>query len=128
VNTEPTGYTVCVEGVTEPGSFRSLGHALGSLWTTLRILPIGWAQYEAYRYFFGPGAVERTEALLERDGEMVLAFTMAGRSHAVRLRRGADAAPQLAPKALPLLDNPEVAALLLHEDGPCPHEEEGCCA
>ncbi|MDH6578936.1 hypothetical protein [Kitasatospora sp. MAP5-34] len=77
--------TVSIEGITEPATFSRLPDALAALWEALRVLPLGWTQYEAYRYFFGPGAVERVEAFLERDGELTLSFAMAGRSHAVRV-------------------------------------------
>ncbi|MER5641205.1 hypothetical protein ABT095_30180 [Kitasatospora sp. NPDC002227] len=77
--------TVCIEGITAPASFAHLADALAALWEALRVLPLGWNQYEAYRYFFGPGAVERVEAFLERDGELTLSFAMAGETYAVRL-------------------------------------------
>lgn len=78
--------TVSIEDITEPATFSRLPDALEALWEALRVLPLGWTQYEAYRYFFGPGAVERVAEFLERDGELTLSFAMAGRSHAVRVR------------------------------------------
>jgi len=77
--------TVSIEDITAPATFSQLPDALAALWEALRVLPLGWTQYEAYRYFFGPGAVERVEAFLERDGQLILSFSMAGRSHAVRV-------------------------------------------
>jgi len=79
------GYTVSIEDVTGPATFRRLPDALDALWQSLRVLPLGWTQNEAYRYFFGPGAVERVEGFLARDGELALTFTMAGRPHSVRI-------------------------------------------
>lgn len=79
------GFTVSIEDVTGPATFTRLPDALAALWESLRVLPLGWSQYEAYRYFFGPGVVERVEAFLARDGEFGLTFAMAGRTHAVRL-------------------------------------------
>ncbi|GAA2149261.1 hypothetical protein GCM10009760_42160 [Kitasatospora kazusensis] len=77
--------TVSIEGITAPATFQRLPDALAALWEALRVLPLGWTQYEAYRYFFGPGAVQRVEGFLERDGELTLSFALAGRSHAVRV-------------------------------------------
>jgi hypothetical protein len=77
--------TVSIDGITEPATFSRLPDALAALWEALRVLPLGWTQYEAYRYFFGAGAVERVQAFLDRDGELTLSFAMAGRSHAVRV-------------------------------------------
>ncbi|GAA2751502.1 MULTISPECIES: hypothetical protein [Kitasatospora] len=84
--TVPRVYTVSIEDITEPATFSRLPDAVAALWESLRVLPLGWTQYEAYRYFFGPGAVERVEDFLSREGELVLSFRMAGRSHAVRVR------------------------------------------
>ncbi|GAA4865481.1 hypothetical protein ACGFX4_30270 [Kitasatospora sp. NPDC048365] len=81
----PKGYTVSIEDITEPATFTRLPDALDALWQSLRVLPLGWTQYEAYRYFFGPGAVERVETFLARDGRLTLSFHMAGRAHAIRL-------------------------------------------
>lgn len=78
--------TVEIEGITEPAQFTNLGAAVTALWESLRALPLGWEQYQAYALFFGEGAVERVEEFLERDGELTLSFAMAGQSHAVRVR------------------------------------------
>ncbi|GAA3024864.1 hypothetical protein GCM10020229_75470 [Kitasatospora albolonga] len=82
--TGPTpSYTVEIEDVTAPAVFARLPDALAALWEALRVLPLGWTQYEAYRYFLGPGAVDRVTESLERDGELRLSFAMGGRSHLV---------------------------------------------
>ncbi|MFJ4681109.1 MULTISPECIES: hypothetical protein [Kitasatospora] len=112
----PPGYTVGIEEITEPTSFFSLAPALSSLWQTLHALPLGWTQFEAYRYFFGPGAVERTEAFLRRDGRLQLSFALLGRTRLISVVPAARGPLQLAPAPLKLLDSPEVAALRL--DGP----------
>jgi hypothetical protein len=78
--------TVSIEGITEPATFTHLPDALAALWDALRVLPLGWTQYEAYRYFFGPGAVERVTTFLDRDGELTLSFAMGGRTHLVSLQ------------------------------------------
>jgi len=80
-----TGYEVVIEDVTEPHTFVQLPDALSALWESLRALPLGNTQYEAYRFFFGEGAVERVEQFLARDGRLSLTFTMAGRAHEVRV-------------------------------------------
>ncbi|AUG79824.1 hypothetical protein CFP65_5113 [Kitasatospora sp. MMS16-BH015] len=78
-------YTVEIEDITAPATFANLADALAALWEALRALPLGWTQAEAYRYFLGPDGVERVEAFLERDDQLVLTFAMAGRTHAVLL-------------------------------------------
>ncbi|WP_371499373.1 hypothetical protein OG871_24710 [Kitasatospora sp. NBC_00374] len=81
----PRQVTVSIEGVAGPATFSRLPDALAALWRSLRMLPLGWTQYDAYRAFFGPGVVERVEAALARDGQLAMTFTMAGRSHVVRV-------------------------------------------
>ncbi|WP_354642443.1 hypothetical protein [Kitasatospora camelliae] len=88
------GFTVVIEGVTGPATFTRLPDALAALWEALRVLPLGWNQYEAYRYFFGEGAVERVERFLARDGQLTLTFAMAGRTYPVRVRPAADGEAQ----------------------------------
>lgn len=78
--------TVEIEDITQPAQFNDLADAVAALWESLRALPIGSYQYEAYRDFFGGDAVERIEEFLERDGQLALSFAMAGRSHAVWVR------------------------------------------
>ncbi|KJK57712.1 hypothetical protein [Saccharothrix sp. ST-888] len=84
--------TVEIEGVTEPAMFRDLAKALDALWVSLRALPLGSYQYEAYKDFFGPDAAERVAEFLERDGRLDLSFSMSGRSHLVRVHRAKKAA------------------------------------
>ncbi|MFJ1707297.1 hypothetical protein [Kitasatospora sp. NPDC088346] len=90
----PGQVTVSIEGVAGPATFSRLPDALAALWQSLRMLPLGWTQYDAYRTFFGPGVVERVEEALARDGELAMAFTMAGRSHVVRVVPTRRAGPQ----------------------------------
>lgn len=78
--------TVEIEDITGPATFSQLPDALNALWQALRVLPLGWVQHEAYRYFLGPDAVERVAAFLERDGQLRLTFSMAGRLHTVSVR------------------------------------------
>ncbi|MEU3496026.1 hypothetical protein [Kitasatospora cineracea] len=116
----PPGYTVGIEEITEPTSFLALAPALASLWQTLHTLPLGWTQFEAYRYFFGPGAVERTEAFLQRDGQLQLGFALLGRTRLISVRPAGHGPFQLAPTALRLLDSPDVASLRLNGSGTLP--------
>ncbi|MER5867953.1 hypothetical protein [Kitasatospora sp. NPDC002040] len=80
-------YRVSIEDITAPATFSHLPDALAALWEALRVLPLGWTQYEAYRFFFGPGVVERVTEFLDRDGELTLSFAMAGRSHLVQVQQ-----------------------------------------
>ncbi|WP_457030913.1 hypothetical protein [Kitasatospora sp. P5_F3] len=79
------GYTVSIEDIAPPATFQHLPDALAALWQALRVLPLGWTQYEAYRFFLGAGAVERVTEFLDRDGELTLSFAIGGRSHAIQL-------------------------------------------
>jgi len=78
--------TVEIEDITMLAHFPDLAAAAAALWESLRALPLGNVQYEAYREFLGAGVVERIEEFLQRDGELTLSFAMAGRSHAVWVR------------------------------------------
>lgn len=77
--------TVTIEGIADPARFTRLQDALPAIWESLRRLPLGSHQYEAFREFFGEGAVERVEKFLQRDGMLTLTFVMAGQPHAVRI-------------------------------------------
>ncbi|GAA2751085.1 hypothetical protein [Kitasatospora cinereorecta] len=79
--------TVEIEGVSALATFSRLPDALGAVWASMRALPLGALQYDAYQYFFTrPDAVERVSEFIERDGELNLSFKMEGRSHALRVR------------------------------------------
>ena len=79
-------FTVEVEGVTGPATFTHLPDALAALWTTLRALPLGAVQADAYEYFLTrPEAAERVAEFLQRDGQLTLSFAIGGHLHAVRL-------------------------------------------
>ncbi|MGK4582554.1 hypothetical protein [Kitasatospora sp. HPMI-4] len=82
----PGPVTVEIEGITEAATFHELPKALDALWRSLRALPLGSLQYEAYREFFEVDAAERVTEFLERDGRLELTFAMSGRSHSVRVR------------------------------------------
>ncbi|MFJ5923548.1 hypothetical protein ACIQF6_13185 [Kitasatospora sp. NPDC092948] len=112
---QQSGYAVSIDGITESASFLSLADALASLWGTLRTLPLGWTQYEAYRYFFGPGVAQRTEGFLARDGHLVLTFALLGHTRLIRVLPTTAGPLQLGPKRLELLDTPAVMALCLHD-------------
>ncbi|MFF2630558.1 hypothetical protein ACFVUN_32930 [Kitasatospora griseola] len=112
---QQSGYAVSIEGITESASFLSLADALASLWGTLRTLPLGWTQYEAYRYFFGPGAAQRTESFLLRDGHLLLSFVLLGQTRLIRVVPTAAGPLQVAPKRLELLNTPAVMALCLRK-------------
>lgn len=78
--------TVEIEGVAPPAYFANLEAAVAAIWRSLRELPLGWNQYDAYRDFFDTeGAVDRVQSFLERDRELTLSFTMAGEPHAIRI-------------------------------------------
>ncbi|MFF1873614.1 hypothetical protein [Kitasatospora herbaricolor] len=85
--------TVEIEDIAEPATFSRLPDAVAALWEALRVLPLGWTQYEAYRRFLGPGAVRRVEESIERDGELSLSFRLAGRLHLVRIAPAHRAGP-----------------------------------
>ena len=79
--------TVEIVGVTEPATFTRLPDALVALWSSMRPLPLGAVQHDAYEYFLTrPDAAECVAEFLERDGELQLSFAMGGTSHAVRVR------------------------------------------
>lgn len=90
--------TVEIEGMTAPTTFSHLTAAVNALWESIRAL-LGATQYEAYKLFFGPGAVERVAAFLERDGELQLSFALSGRSHLVVVRPAGVATEKSAPTA-----------------------------
>ncbi|MFD7984182.1 hypothetical protein ACFRKE_13085 [Kitasatospora indigofera] len=82
----PAPFTVEIEDVTPPATFEHLADALAALWSSLRTLPLGATQYDAYQYFLTrPNAVQRVTEHIDRDGELVLSFRMEGRLHAVRV-------------------------------------------
>lgn len=76
-------FTVVIEGVAEPATFAHLAAAVDATWRSLRELPLGWNQYDAYREFFGDGGVDRVQHFLDRDGSLTLSFTLAGEPHSV---------------------------------------------
>lgn len=79
--------TVEIEGVTAPATFSHLPAALAALWESIRALPLGVVQHDAYQYFLTrPDAAEHVNQFIERDGELNLSFAMDGHSHAVRVR------------------------------------------
>ncbi|MCX5212580.1 hypothetical protein OG689_25390 [Kitasatospora sp. NBC_00240] len=83
----PTPVTVEIEDVTPPAAFEHLADALAALWGSLRTLPLGATQHDAYQYFLTrPNAVQRVTEHLDRDGELVLSFRMEGRLHGVSIR------------------------------------------
>ncbi|MGW4379665.1 hypothetical protein [Kitasatospora sp. NPDC004531] len=112
---QQSGFAVTIEGLTEPASFLTLADALASLWGTLRTLPLGWTQYEAYRYFFGPDAAQRTEGFLARDGHLLLSFALLGTTRLIRVVPTAAGPLQVGPRRLELLNTPAVMALCLHD-------------
>ncbi|GAA2774260.1 MULTISPECIES: hypothetical protein [Kitasatospora] len=76
-----------IEGITAPARFDRLSDAAAAIWHSVRALPLGNTQYEAYRYFFTrPDAVERCREFIDRDTGLTLSFRMNGRSHRVRIQ------------------------------------------
>ncbi|GAA2238343.1 MULTISPECIES: hypothetical protein [Kitasatospora] len=87
-----TAVTVSIEDIAAPATFARLPVALAALWESLRALPLGHTQAEAYRDFLTrPDAAERVQEFLDRDGCLMLSFAMSGRHHSVRI---APAAPR----------------------------------
>ncbi|GAA2137357.1 hypothetical protein GCM10009760_17760 [Kitasatospora kazusensis] len=81
-------YTVTIEGVTEPATFKQLCDALAALWKSIRVLPLGWDQASAYeRFLVGADAPANVVRLLEERSPRPLevTFTMDGRTHVVRV-------------------------------------------
>ncbi|MDH6127422.1 hypothetical protein [Kitasatospora sp. GP82] len=79
--------TVEIEGIAPPATFDRMPDALTAVWGALAALPLDPVQADAFRYFFTrPDAVEHVTEFIQRDGALCLAFSMAGRSHAVRVR------------------------------------------
>ncbi|WP_457028579.1 hypothetical protein [Kitasatospora sp. P5_F3] len=80
------GFTVSIEDVTHPARFSRLADALIALWGSLRELPLGATQADAYQvYLTGPEAEQRVAEQLESCGAIALTFEMAGRSHLVEI-------------------------------------------
>ncbi|MGK4581027.1 hypothetical protein [Kitasatospora sp. HPMI-4] len=76
-----------IEDVCGPATFDRLPVALSALWDSLRLLPLDAVQSDAFRHFLTrPEAVEQVREFIRRDGRLVLAFDMNGRSHYVRIR------------------------------------------
>jgi hypothetical protein len=94
----PLMVTASIGGVLAPLT-APLPDAIPALWAALRELALGWTQYDALRYHFGPGAVERIEGVLRRGESHTLEVQISGRSHIVlitsadRQRLAAGAAP-----------------------------------
>ncbi|MER8187474.1 hypothetical protein [Kitasatospora sp. NPDC094015] len=81
-----TAVTVVIEGITLPATFNRLPDAMAALWEALRMLPLGWAQYEACQGYFGPEAVPRVAQALAREGRLEVTFRLAGRPYTVTVR------------------------------------------
>ncbi|MGK4584211.1 hypothetical protein [Kitasatospora sp. HPMI-4] len=78
--------TVEIEDVTEPATFARLSDALAAAWESMRVLPLGAVQADAFRYFLTrPDAAEHAAEFIRRDGRLELTFAMSGRSHAARI-------------------------------------------
>ncbi|MGE7435209.1 hypothetical protein [Kitasatospora sp. NPDC001175] len=83
-----------IEDVCGPATFERLPDALSALWGSLRLLPLGAVQADAFRYFLTrPQAADHVAEFIRRDGRIDLAFAMDGRSHYVRIRPADKAEP-----------------------------------
>ncbi|MGE7433481.1 hypothetical protein [Kitasatospora sp. NPDC001175] len=83
----PKRVTVEIEDITEPATFGRLSDALAAAWESMRVLPLGVVQADAFRYFLTrPDAAEHAAEFIRRNGRLELTFAMSGRSHAVRIR------------------------------------------
>ncbi|MFD0261601.1 hypothetical protein ACFVH7_25420 [Kitasatospora indigofera] len=73
-----------IEDVSGPSTFVELSEALAALWESLRPLPMGAVQAEAFRHFLTrPDALDLVTESIRRDGRLSLSFRMNDRLHAV---------------------------------------------
>ncbi|MCX5210715.1 hypothetical protein OG689_15705 [Kitasatospora sp. NBC_00240] len=76
-----------IEDVTAPARFQHLPDALAALWRSLRELPLGADQSDAFEYFLTRReAAARVHEFLVRDGSLTLTLRMDGRLHSVLIR------------------------------------------
>ena len=76
-----------IEDVTRPALFQHLPDALAALWRSLRELPLGADQADAFQYFLTRReAAARVRDLLDQDGSLSLTLRLEGRFHAVHIR------------------------------------------
>ncbi|MFJ9950323.1 ATP-binding protein [Kitasatospora sp. NPDC091207] len=76
-----------IEGITVPATFGRLPDALTAVWDSLRVLPLGAVQYDAFGHVLsGPEAVGRAARMIRREGGLILSFAMNGRAHLVSVR------------------------------------------
>jgi hypothetical protein len=76
-----------IEDVTRPALFRHLPDALAALWRSLRELPLGADQADAFQYFHPRrDAANRVRDILDQDGSLSLTLRLEGRFHAVHIR------------------------------------------
>ncbi|MFF1903494.1 ATP-binding protein [Kitasatospora sp. NPDC058218] len=76
-----------IEGVTVPATFGRLPDAIAAVWDSLRVLPLGAVQYDAFGHVLsGPGAAERAARVIRREGGLTMSFAMDGRAHLVSVR------------------------------------------
>ncbi len=76
-----------IEGVAGPATFGRLADALTAVWDSLRVLPLGAVQADAFGYFLTrPDAVECVAEFIRRDGLLSLTFALDGHRHQVRIR------------------------------------------
>ncbi|MEV6979038.1 ATP-binding protein [Kitasatospora sp. NPDC093806] len=76
-----------IEGITCPATFGRLPDALAAVWDSLRVLPLGAVQYDAFGHVLsGPGAVDRAARVIRREGGLSLSIAMNGRAHLVSVR------------------------------------------
>ncbi|MFD7982083.1 hypothetical protein ACFV4M_01715 [Kitasatospora indigofera] len=93
-----------IEDVTTPARFQHLPDALAALWRSLRELPLGADQSDAFEYFLTRReAAARVREFLVRDGSLTLTLRMDGRLHSVLIRPDGDDRARPRPTTHPVL-------------------------
>ncbi|MCC9309866.1 ATP-binding protein [Kitasatospora sp. RB6PN24] len=83
----PRPVLVEIEGVAPPATFARLSDALTATWQSIRRLPLGEMQSDWFAHRLTcPDAVPRVTEALDRHGEVVLPFALAGDRHVLRIR------------------------------------------
>ncbi|WP_329498191.1 hypothetical protein [Kitasatospora herbaricolor] len=93
-----------IEDVAAPARFQHLPDALAALWRSLRELPLGADQSDAFEYFLTRReAAARVREFLVRDGSLTLTLRMDGRLHSVLIRPAGDDRARPRPTTHPML-------------------------
>ncbi|MFE3041062.1 hypothetical protein [Kitasatospora indigofera] len=75
-----------IEDICGPATFARLPEALSALWDSLRLLPLGAVQADAFSHFLTHADVlDLVTESIRRDGRLSLTFRLNGRLHSVRV-------------------------------------------